>query len=129
MPVRYTFSGNLFTLIMDGSYSIEDIKKTFLVALDDPSFPKNVKFLYDVRKSTILSTRPSEDIKKVAQYYVEYSDKVGRKCAVIASKPVHYGLCRMGASFAEIKGAFVEVFSDEKKALAWLNADDDNNSR
>lgn len=39
MPVRYTFSGNLFRVNLEGSYTPEELMKTFMNAQDDPLFP------------------------------------------------------------------------------------------
>ena len=38
MPVRYTFSGDLFRLNLEGSHTPEEIMKMFMNAPDDPLF-------------------------------------------------------------------------------------------
>ena len=120
MPVRYTFSGNLFRLNLEGSYTPEEIMKMFMNALDDPLFPEEARFLLDVRKSSVLSERSFNDIKSVAQFFAAHSDRVSGYCAIVADKEVHYGLSRMGASLAEISGTKVEVFRDINEAILWL---------
>lgn len=120
MPVRYTFSGNLFRLNLEGSYTPEEIMKMFMNALDDPLFPEEARFLLDVRKSSVLSERSFNDIKSVAQFFAAHSDRVSGHCAIVADKEVHYGLSRMGASLAEIRGTKVEVFRDINEAILWI---------
>ena len=125
MPIRYTFSGNLFRMNLEGSYTPEEMKKTFEQALNDPLFPENARFLLDVRKSSELSERSYNDIKTVAQFFAAHSDRVSGRCAIVADKEVHYGLSRMGATFAEIKGARIEVFRDINEAILWIGGDTD----
>ncbi|MBU1948685.1 MAG: hypothetical protein KJ927_08245 [Candidatus Eisenbacteria bacterium] len=88
MPVRYTFSGNLFRINLEGSHTPEDIIETFNAALDDPLLPSDARFLLDVRR--------------------------------FADMPIHYGLSRMGATVAEMRGADIEVFTSMDDAKSWL---------
>jgi len=125
MPVQYTFSGNLFRVNLKGSYTPEEMMKTFMNALNDPLFPENARFLLDVRESSELSERSYDDIRSLAQFFAAHSDRVGGRCAIVADKEVHYGLSRMGAAFAEISGAKVEVFKDINEAILWLGGDND----
>lgn len=125
MPVRYTFSGNLFRMNLEGAYTPEEMMKTFKQALNDPLFPDDARFLLDVRKSLKLSERSYNDIKSVAQFFAAHSDRVSGRCAIVADQEVHYGLSRMGATLAEIKGARIEVFRDINEAILWIGADAD----
>ena len=122
MPVRYSFSGNLFRMVLEGSYAPEDIIQTYQAALRDPAFPEDARFLFDVRESLELAERNVKDIKAVAQYLAKHSDEVGNRCAIVASQPVHYGLSRMAAVYAEAGGAEVNVFSNTEDAISWLGA-------
>ena len=123
MPIRYTFSGNLFRMNLEGAYTPEDMMKTFKQALNDPLFPEDASFLLDVRKSSVLSERSYNDIKSVAQFFAAHSDRVSGRCAIVADQEIHYGLSRMGATLAEIKGASIEVFRDIKEAMLWISGD------
>ncbi len=123
MPVRYTLSGNLFRMDLEGAYTPQDIFHAFEAALNDPSFPKGARFLFDVRRSAELATREAEKIKEVAEFFAARSESVGNRCAIVATSPVHIGLSRMGATFAGLQGAQVRVFSSEEDAIAWLGAE------
>ncbi|MFC1823875.1 hypothetical protein ACFL9T_14290 [Thermodesulfobacteriota bacterium] len=125
MPARYTFSGNLFSIVLEDTYNPEEIIEAFTTALNDPLFPENARFLLDVRKSSILEKRSSEDIRIVSEFFAKHSDRVDGRCAIVASKPVHYGLSRMGAIFSDLEGATVEVFENVSEAVSWLEADED----
>jgi hypothetical protein len=120
MPVQYSFSKNLFIVTLKGIYTPEEMMTTYLKALDDPSFPENGQFLLDVRESSELGKRDAADIRKVAQFFASQSKRVGYKCAIVADKPAHYGQSRMAATFAEISGATVEVFTEVDDAILWL---------
>ena len=121
MAVKYTLSGNLFRMDLEGNYTPEEIKKVFKTALNDPNFPKKPLFIFDVSRSAELADRDSDIIKTIAQYFVEHSDKIGNRCAIVATQKVHYGLSRMAATFAEMHGADVQVFSTAEDALSWLD--------
>jgi hypothetical protein len=122
MPVRYTFSGNLFRVNLEDTYTLDEMMNTFMDALNDPLFPENARFLLDVRQSSVLSERTYQDIRSVANFFAKQSDRVGGCCAIVADQKVHYGLSRMGATLAEIKGARVEVFKDISEAILWLGS-------
>lgn len=123
MTVHYTITGNLFRLHMEGNYTPEDIIETYNAALKDPRLPKDARFIFDVSKSEEMATRETAVIKSIARYFAEHSDIVGRRCAILAVKPVHFGLSRMAATVAELRGAEVRVFNNEADAISWLNSD------
>ena len=120
MPVRYTFSGNLFRVNLEDAYPLDEIMSTFKAAIQDPLFPENARFLLDVRQSAVLEERSYQDIRTIAHFFADHSDCVGGCCAIVADKNVHYGLSRLGATLAEFKGARVEVFKDLPEAVLWL---------
>jgi hypothetical protein len=123
MPVRYEFSGDILRLSLEGSYTPQDVIDTFLAALSDRAFPKDAKFIMDVRRSSELANRSVEEIKAVARVFARHSKHFDGRGAIVASKPVHYGLARMGATFIEPLGAEIRVFSDVGEAISWLNTE------
>ena len=120
MPVKYTLSGNLFRMDMEGTYAPEEIIQTFEAALNDPDFPTNPQFLFDVTRSVDLAKRDSATIRGIAEYLGQHSNRVGNRCAIVANQPVLFGLSRMAATIAEMNGANVKVFSTADEALSWL---------
>jgi hypothetical protein len=120
MPVRYSFLGNLVRMDLEGTYSTEDIIRTFNAALSDPDFPGEPRFLLDVTRSAVLAERDAESVRAIAQYFAEHSPRAGTRLAIIATEPVHFGLARMGAAVAELGGAEVEVLTTIEDALSWL---------
>jgi hypothetical protein len=118
MPVRYDFEGNLFRVVVEGSYSTGEIMETFLEALEDPAFPEDARFLFDVRASSVLASRDPENIRAVAESFASHAKRVGGRCAILTGTPVRRGLGLMGATFADFTGATVEVFSDPDETVA-----------
>lgn len=123
MPVRCEITGKILRMNLEGSHTPQDMKDALISAIEDPSFPEGVKFLLDVRLSSDLANRSLEEVKDVAEFFARNSEKVGRRCAVVASEPLHYGLTNMGASFANLIGAEIEVFLDIRKAISWLESE------
>ena len=95
--------------------------ETYEKALDDPAFPEGARFLFDVRESAVLAGRDPEEIRAIAEFLARHSERVGGRCAIVASSPVHRGLSLMGATFADFFGATVEVFADPAEAISWLS--------
>jgi hypothetical protein len=129
MPVRYTLSGNLFRMDLEGNYTPEEIIQTYETALSDPDFPAHPHFLFDVTRSAELAGRDSQSIGHIAQYFGERSDRVGNRCAIVAAQPVHYGLCRMAATIAATRGADVQVFSTVEAAMSWLDTEEETRAK
>ena len=64
---------------------------------------------------------PLRLLKKIKRI-LKHCGKIGPRCAVVATQPIHYGLTRMGASFANFLGAQIEVFVDVDAAISWLES-------
>jgi hypothetical protein len=105
---------------LEGTYTPEEILETYDAAFNDPDFPTDPHFIFDVTRSAELAKRDSETISRIAEYLGKHSDRVGGRCAIVAAKIVHYGLGRMAATIAEMRGADVEVFSTVEDALSWF---------
>ena len=120
MPVSYSFHGRVFRLDCVAEYTSEELRRTYAAALDDPNFPPNAVFLLDVTRSESLVGRSSEDIRETAGVLGPRAGKFGKRCAIVASKDVYYGLMRMAGAFGEAFGVATAVFRTEKEALEWL---------
>jgi hypothetical protein len=124
VAVTFSIEGDLLTMTLEGKYPPEDVVEQFLVAIRDPRCPDAVALLVDVSASTSLATRPTEQIRLVAERLGEFKDRIGRRCAVLATSDVNFGLSRLGAVYSEGVGVHVQVFRDRAEALAWLRAGD-----
>ena len=122
MPVTYRIDDDVVQMTLDGDIPPDDVLRTFDHVLVDPTCPPRFVLLFDVRKSTSLARRPTEDIIRVASYLGPHKERVAR-CAVVATEDVHFGLSRIGAAFCEAGGVVTNVFRDRDEAMAWLRSD------
>jgi hypothetical protein len=106
----------------EGTYPPDAIIDAFEQALADPAFPADsARLLLNVNRSQSLADRSVDDLRRVAEYLARRSDRVGRRCAIVAESAVHFGLMRMAVVFAESHGAEARVFKAEDEAVLWLN--------
>lgn len=128
MAVRYSLEGNLLRMSFEDHYTPEDVKRVFGDAIEDPALPADARLLMDVTRSSSLASRPAHEIRGVADFLGPRAGRVGSRCAIYASLPVHFGLMRMAQAFGETHGVETAVFSDEKRALEWLGASSEETS-
>jgi len=121
VPVTYRMDNNIAEMALVGETDPDDVIQTFHHLLNDPACAPRFGLLVDVRGSSTLATRTTEDIIRVASHLGPHSERVAR-CAVLATEDVHFGLSRLGAVYSEAAGVMTNVFRDRDAALAWLRA-------
>ncbi len=122
MAVTYRIDGNILFMILSGTYVPDDVPRQFVAAINDPACPEHVHLVVDVTASGSLATRPTDDIRRVAEALGPYAARIGGRCAVVASEDVHFGLSRMGAVYSQGVGVETQVFRTLDDAFAWLDA-------
>lgn len=120
MPVEYSFDGRLFRLDCIGRYSTSDLTKTYLAAINDPSFPSDAAFFVDVTRSKSLQRIDPTEIRKSVNYIGPRWAQFGKRCAILAPTDLYYSLMQIASGFAEFFNLEVEVFRNEDEALSWL---------
>jgi hypothetical protein len=120
MPVTHRLNGALLRMDFVGTYEPEDILREFVTALAEVPGAEKVALLVDTTKSDVLGSRTPGQIRLVAQALAPYSERIGGRCAVVATEDIHFGLSRMGSVYSESVGVETEVFRTEDDALAWL---------
>ena len=123
MPVSYEIRDGVLRMNLEGEYEPENIIGTFLDALADPNCPKRVALLVDVSRSASLAKREPGEIKTVAESLGPYYERIGGRCALVASDGLQFGLTRMGSAYSGGVGIDVGVFRDPDAALSWLATD------
>jgi hypothetical protein len=121
MSATYRVNDDVVEMTLNGTTSIDEVIKTFHEALDDSNTPEEFVLLLDVRKSTSLATRPTPEIIRVAEYLGPFQDRV-KRCAVLATENIHFGLSRLGAVYSETAGVMTSVFRDKDEAVTWLHS-------
>jgi hypothetical protein len=123
MPVRYSFEDVIFKMVPEGEYSPQDMIDCFDTALADPAFPANARYLLDVSRADSLVKHTNSDMLQILGYFIPRSDRVGRKCALVAKPQVHYGKMRMAAAWGQDQGLDVRVFRVYEEAVRWLKGE------
>jgi len=121
MSVTYHLNEDVVEMTLNGTSAIDEVIQTFHEALDDTKTPEEFVLLLDVRNSTSLATRPTSEIIKVAEYLGPFQDRV-KRCAVLATENIHFGLSRLGAVYSETAGVMTSVFRDKEEAIDWLHS-------
>lgn len=121
MPVTYRIREDVAEMALEGDCPPDEVIQTFHKILGDPATPQKFFLFLDVRHSTSLATRATDEIIRVAEYLGNYKERVLR-CAVLATENVHFGLSRLGAVYSETAGVMTSVFRDREEALTWLHA-------
>ena len=120
MPVTWSLDGDLLRLNLEGHYQPTDIIDAFLSALADRRCPPEVSLLLDTTGSQSLDVRSSGQIRHVAEYLGPYRERIRRRCAIVVSTDLHFGLSRMGSAYSESVGVDARVFRSTAEALEWL---------
>ena len=121
MAVTYRIDGNVLFMTFTGTYAPDDVTRQFVAAINDPACPAHVHLVVDVTASESLATRPTDEIRRVAEALGPHAARIGGRCAVVASEDVHFGLSRMGAVYSQSVGVETRVFRTLDDALAWLD--------
>jgi len=121
MSATYRLNDDVVEMTLNGTTGIEEVIETFHKALDDSNTPEEFVLLVDVRESSSLATRPTSEIIKVAEYLGPFQDRV-KRCAVLATENIHFGLSRLGAVYSETAGVMTSVFRDKEEAVNWLHS-------
>lgn len=120
MSATYRLNDDVVEMTLNGTTGIDEVIQTFHKALDDSNTPEEFVLLVDVRESSSLATRSTSEIIKVAEYLGPFQDRV-KRCAVLATENIHFGLSRLGAVYSETAGVMTSVFRDKEEAIDWLH--------
>lgn len=120
MPVTYTLDEGLLHLELVGEYAVSDITGTFLEALADSACPKTVALLVDVSRSESIAGRSEHEIRQVATFLRPHAERVGGRCAVLATSEASYARGVVGSVYSKGVGVDARVFRNLESALEWL---------
>lgn len=119
MPVSWEIRSSILIVTLVGECGIE-ITKAFDEAMADPRFRAGTSLLLDVRRSA--DNPSSDEFRRRIELLARRTAKglASRIAIVIGPKPHHYGLARMASVHSETKGIELEIFTEMKEALEWL---------
>ena|ERR1051326_3749885 len=118
MPISFQFSGKTIWVTLTSQYSLDDMKYTSSLILNDPAFTEDMNLLLDARQSTVNPTL--SEIKQRAAFLRSVAHGKAGSIAIVVSDSLRYGLTRMLSIYAQMEGLNIEAFMDIEQARRWL---------
>ncbi len=124
MPItgKIVLNGDGFLETAWGQLSAEDVIGFLDAILASPPVPDPYFVLLDYSRVKDI-TGSINEVRAIVHRSEQLRKQTNRRCvlAVIATRPVVYGLARMWQVLAEFKtGWYINVFRDRDEALDWL---------
>lgn len=122
MPLSYRIDpdAGLLTIVGEGFITQSERIEAIRAWLRDPAFRPGLKTLCDFSEAT--STPTMRELREIVALVDEHAAAIGKKkLAVVATKPVTFGVARQFQTLADFGPLDVEVFKDRGTALGWLH--------
>jgi hypothetical protein len=116
--VRWWLEDRVLVVRTGEHFTTQDLTQAFMEAVQSTVFDGPLPVLFDNRHSAERAT--GQEIRARAERIGAHPQLFGPRIAVVVSDALHYGLARMGGSFAEPAGLDVQVFQTPDEAMAWL---------
>jgi hypothetical protein len=120
MAVTYRFDFHIIIIEMAGEYLMDDIRKTLLIALNEPKCPASPVLMINLTESQSIYHRTPEDVKAMAHIIVSQGKSFNHRLALVAPNNLAYGMMRMSSVEAEDWGIKAGVFRTFSEAREWL---------
>lgn len=110
--------GSVLHLRSGPHFSSADLEDAVRAAARDPAARLPFALLWDNRESEESASQ--QNILCRVEFGAARSDLLMNSVAVVVSDPLHFGLARMAASYAENREISIEIFSEVEAAREWL---------
>jgi hypothetical protein len=116
MPVSWEIRGSILVVTLVGNYSFEEPVLAITTGISDSNFHPGTSLLIDARQSKI--DRNSEEFRARAIWMATLLEKglSSHVAIVIGSQPHQFGMARMAATYLDLKGLELEIFTDMDEA-------------
>ncbi|HEY7542864.1 MAG TPA: hypothetical protein VIF11_22195 [Methylomirabilota bacterium] len=121
MPLSYRIDADARMLLIVGEGAITQAERLDAIRgwLGDPEFRPGLNTLCDL--SAASSTPTMTELEEIVSLVHRHSSTIGRKkLAVVAPRPVTFGVARQFQTLADTGPLDVGVFKDRRAALGWL---------
>ena len=125
LPGSYSFDGDVLCLKFVGETPLSEVEAVLEAALEDSACPARPNLMGDLRASTSIATRTSDEMRTSVLIFADRRERFG-KYAVVTTPGARFGMMRMTSVFAEAYGMETGVFTDEASALQWLDAPEED---
>lgn len=121
MPVYSKFQSGILVAIAVGQFTYDEFVEAVVHGYTDPSFTEKTPVLIDARESKADLT--SADVHNISSRILgrRPAGHIGRWALVTSTEPLRFGIARMGALTMQSLGVPMEVFTDLRAALDYLN--------
>jgi hypothetical protein len=118
--VRTELRDGILAVRTGADYAFEDVTHAIRAAFDDPSHDPGTPLLLDISESQ--QTRTREELVSLAELLGTGRARLQRRCAVLATDALRYGLAREFSGWAASRGIEVRIFTAEQEEAArrWL---------
>jgi hypothetical protein len=126
LPLRYHIDSDARMLLVVGEGSISQSERLAAMRgwLGDPGFRPGLNTLCDFSAAT--STPTMAELHEIVSIVERHSAAIGKKkLAVVAPRPVTFGVARRFQTLADTGPLDVGVFRDRRAALGWLRHEGD----
>jgi hypothetical protein len=121
MPLRYQIDRDAEMLLVVGEGTITQPERIAAMCdwLRDPNYRPGLNTLCDFSEATSMPTMA--ELREIISIVDLHAAAIGKKkLAVIATKPVTFGVARQFQTLADCGPLDVGVFRDRRAALGWL---------
>jgi len=125
MPLSFRIDSDAGMLMIVGEGFITQPERIEAIEawLRDPGFRPGLKTLCDFSEAT--STPTMRELREIVALVDQHAEAIGKKkLAVVATRPVTFGVARQFQTLADFGPLDVEVFKDRDTALGWLRHGD-----
>jgi hypothetical protein len=117
MPVRWSFEGDVLTLIFEGDYSFDDIASAARSGLAAAS--GRLRLIVDATPTARLPD--SQGVRQRVGLLRELADRLAGPVAIVATPGAMYGIARQIGQQAEAPDALtIRVFEKVEEARDWM---------
>jgi hypothetical protein len=121
MPVTWEIRNGVLIVTLIGNYSFDEPIQAVAAAMADPGFRVGMSLLIDVRLSLV---NPSSEATRKRAHWMASLHSSGfssRYAIVVSAQPHQYGIGRMLATYLELEGLEMRIFTDLGEAWRWLS--------
>jgi hypothetical protein len=123
MSVNYVMEEDVLRVIFQGRRDLQQDIADLTEVVGADEFIDGMNLLLD---TTSCEANPTyEEIIEFASFLGSLRPRIGRRCSVLVSSRVQYGLARMLAAHAEQYDLAISVFTAGEAALLWLDSSGD----
>jgi hypothetical protein len=118
MPFFHTITDVAVWIKAKGEVTFEEFSAAITRAIADARFENGLCLVLDLRYYT--KAPPVENLERRVLFLAGMKEKISPVLGVIVSDELHFAISKQFGDIAKTHGFTVEIFTDEKGALAWL---------